>query len=96
MIIAITKVLLDPTADGINYRALEVAVNLAKVPLTDKLDLHQCIGDMLRDELVNLALALRKLEEKYKDVLENRTKERASARDINNNLHNLRRIMSEK
>lgn len=65
------EAVLDPTANEISYKALEVAVNLSKVPLTQKMGLHQCIGDMLRDEVVKLALALRKLEYKYKEVVEN-------------------------
>ena len=71
-------------------------MNLAEVPLTDKLGLHQCIGDMLRDDVMKFVLSLRKMEDKYKEVLENQKKERASARGIKNNLHNLRRIMREK
>ena len=71
-------------------------MNFSKVPLTDKLGLHQCIGDMLRDEVVKLTLALRKLEDKYKEVVDNLKKERTNSRGVSNNLHHLRRIMSEK
>ena len=71
-------------------------MNLSKVPLTDKLGLHQCIGDMSRDEVVKLALALRNLEDKYKEVVENLKKQRANSKGVSNNLNHLRRIMSEK
>ena len=40
MIIAITEAVLDPTANGVSYQDLEVAVNLEKVPLIYKLGLH--------------------------------------------------------
>ena len=46
-------------------------MNLANIPIIDKLGLHQCIEDMLRDEVINLALSMRKLEDKYNAVLEN-------------------------
>ena len=58
--------------------------------------LHQCIEDMLRDEAVKLALTLRNLEDKYKEVVDNLKKERTNSRGVSNNLHHLRRIMSEK
>ena len=74
LIFAITEVVLDPNTSKVSYKALEVAVNLSKVPLTDKLGLHQCIRDMLRDEVVKCALALRKLEDKYKEVVDNMKK----------------------
>ena len=76
LIISITKAVLQPKTEGISYWALELALNLANVPITDKLGLHQCVGDMLRDEVVKLALSLRKLEDKYNFVLENQKRER--------------------
>ena len=88
--------MLEPTANEVSYKVLEVAVNLSQVPLTDKLGLHQCIGDMLRDEVMKLALDLRKLEDKYKEVVDNLKKERKNSRGVSNNLHHLRKIMSEK
>ena len=74
LIIAITEVVLDSTPNEVSYKALDVAANLSKVPLIGKMGLHQCIEDMLRDEVVKLVLTLRKLEDKYKEVLENQKK----------------------
>ena len=96
LIIAITEVVLEPTTEGASYRALEFALNLANIPITDKLGLHQCIGDMLRDEVVKLALSLRQLEDKYNSVLENQKRERASAKGIHNYLETLRKAVKDK
>lgn len=39
LIIAITEAALQPTAEGTSYRALELALNLANIPITDKFGL---------------------------------------------------------
>ena len=62
LIISITEEVLQPTVEGISYRVLELSLNLANIPITDKLGLHQCVRDMLRYEVVKLALSLRNLK----------------------------------
>ena len=46
------------------YRALEMILELASIPLSDKLNLHKAIGEMFHTEVLKHTLVLEKAERK--------------------------------
>ena len=58
LILAIQQSALHPSLSRSQYRAMEIILNLGNILLPDKLDLHQCIRDMLWTEVVKHIVAL--------------------------------------
>ena len=70
---------------------MEIIFNLNNIPLLDKLDLHQCIGDMLQTEVVKHVVPLKNLERRLKMIKENQKREKICARATTAQLENLKR-----
>ena len=62
LVLSMAEAILDPNSDVPSYKVLELAIDMQKVPANDMCDLFQTVCDMMKDKLMQLTLALRKLE----------------------------------
>lgn len=96
LLMAMTEAIPDPEARTTSYRALEVAMNMSRVPPIDKCNLFKCFSNMLKDEVVKLSLTLRRLQTKYNQVVENLRIEKTDARVLSNDLRSLQAAVKGK
>ena len=68
LVLSMAEAILDPDTGATSYRVLEHAIDMAKVPTTDMCNLFQVVGDMLKDKVMRVTIALRKLEKKHEQV----------------------------
>lgn len=68
LVLSMEEILLDPNSGVTSYRVLEHAIDMKKVPAIDLCNLFQTVCDMLKDEMMWVTLALKKLEEKHEHV----------------------------
>ena len=74
------EAILDPNFDVPSYRVLEFAIDMKKVPANDMCDLFQTVCDMMKDKLMQVTLALKKLEQKHDQLRATLTAEQVSCR----------------
>ena len=65
LVLSMAEAILDPNSDVPSYKVLELAIDMQKVPTNDMCDLFQTVCDMIKDKLMQLTLALTKLEQKH-------------------------------
>ena len=68
LVLTMAEAILDPKLGTPSYRVLEYAIDMAKVPAPNKCNLFQVVDDMLKDEVMRVTIALRKLEKKHEQV----------------------------
>ena len=62
LVLSMVEAPLDPDTGVTSYRVLQHAIDMTKVPATVMCNLFQVVGDMLKDEVMRVTIALRKLE----------------------------------
>ena len=90
LVLSMVEALLDPDTGATSYWVLQHAIDMTKVPATDMCNLFQVIGDMLKDEVMRVTIALRKLEKKHEQVRITLKNEQASTCAQENQIRGLR------
>ena len=83
------EAILDPYAGTTSYRVLKYEIDMAKVPAPENCNLFQVVGDMLKDEVMQVTIALRKLEKKHEQVRETLKNEHANSCALSNQVRGL-------
>ena len=96
LVLSMAEAILDPDAATTSYRVLEYAIDMAKVPAPDKCNLFQVVGDMLKDEVMWVTIALRKLEKTHEQVRATLKNEQANTRALENQIRGLRESIKGK
>ena len=65
LVMSMAEAILDPNKGTTSYRVIEYAIDMAKVPAPKKRNLFQVVGDMLKDQVMRVTIAPRKLEKKH-------------------------------
>ena len=96
LVLSIAEAILDPSVGTTSYRVLEYAIDMAKVPAPEKCNMFQVVGDMLKDEVMRVTIALRKLEKKHEQVRATLKKEQANSRALSNQVCGLTELIKGK
>ena len=85
-----------PLPPGSQYKALEIIMNLASIPLANKLNFHKSIGDMLRTELLKHIITLEKSERRLAQMNATQQRERESAKSLAAQLEDCKKLIRVK
>ena len=71
-------------------------LELASIPLADKLNLHKAIGEMLHTEVLKHILALEKVERKLTKMSNTLKRERANEKSLSSQLADYKKMIRGK